>query len=1103
MSKPLRFTRILIMMSKSFLYGIILTCLFTSILLANDGNAQHKNIKEVMVSVDLQDASLRQMINVLEVQTAFKFIYSGDLLSKTSNHRITLSADNKSIAYVLQQIASATGLIFQQNDGAIAIGTEALKEKEGPKKLTQPVLEQDISGKVTDVEGAPLPGASVLVKGTSIGVITDADGNYRLSAPDDVTTLVFSYVGYERLEVAIGGRVVVDVSLMLDVKKLGEIVVSTGYWETEEKLNPGNIAKINSEEIENQPVYTPLQTLQGRVAGLDIRQSSGVPGGGFSIRIRGENSVRLNANDPLIIIDGVPFPSQTLSGLGASNIFPSPLNAINPSDIESIEVLKDADATAVYGSLAANGVILITTKKGKPGKTAFDVNIYKGAGEITRKVDLLNTEQYLQMRNEAFTNDGFTPDIFNAPDLLLWDTTRQTDWQEELLGGTANTTNAQLSISGGNSNNQFLVSGGYYRETSVFPEDFPYQKGSLHFHGSHTSNNNKFNASLISSAVRENSQLPSIGLTSRALILPPIAPAPFNEEGNLNWENDTWNNPYADLLQEQNSITTNLITNLNLGYEIIPGVQLKTNAGYNFIRNDLTRIVPIAAASPTTGFQGESTISNNEVRTWNIEPQLSYSKSIGNGELNVLIGSTFRETIQTGIRIRAIGFSSDAVIENLAAASNINLESDTYTEYRYNAIFGRINYTWGGKYIVNVTGRRDGSSRFGPNNRLANFGALGAAWIFSRENFLEGISNILSFGKLRFSYGTVGNDQIGDYQFLPSYLANSAVYQGKNPINSVRLANPDYQWERTTKLESAIELGFVEDRVFLKAIYYRNRSSNQLVEFPLPAATGFTSVTGNLPAVVQNSGVEFELRTTNVNTSNFTWSTSMNLSVPRNELVEFPNLEGSNFANIYVVGEPLTTELHFQNNGVDPQTGVYQFNDFNEDEIISFPDDNQIFSDRAPKYYGGLLNTLNYKGFALDFLFQFVNQRTRNHLQIFSMPGTISNQPTIVMDRWQEVGDQTEVQRFSQGFGPEFGAYINQNRSDASFSNTSFIRLKNISLSYQFPKSVVDKLKLQNLQLYVQAQNLLIITDYEIMDPETPGNLPPIRMVTGGINFSF
>ena len=262
MSKPLRFTRILVIMSKSFLYGIILTCLFTSILLANDGNAQHKNIKEVMVSVDLQDASLRQMINVLEVQTEFKFIYSGDLLSKTSNHRITLSADNKSIAYVLQQIASATGLIFQQNDGAIAIGTEALKEKEGPKKLTQPVLEQDISGKVTDVEGAPLPGASVLVKGTSIGVITDADGNYRLSAPDDATTLVFSYVGYERLEVAIGGRVVVDVSLMLDVTTLGEIVVSTGYWDSDKRESTGNIAKISAEEIEKQPISNPLQALQ-------------------------------------------------------------------------------------------------------------------------------------------------------------------------------------------------------------------------------------------------------------------------------------------------------------------------------------------------------------------------------------------------------------------------------------------------------------------------------------------------------------------------------------------------------------------------------------------------------------------------------------------------------------------------------------------------------------------------------------------------------------------------------------------------------------------------------------------------------------------------
>ena len=1111
MSKPLRFTRILIVMSKSFLHGILLTCLFTSILLANDGNAQHKSMKEVIVSIDLEDATLRQMINALEAQTEFKFIYSGDFLTKTEAYKITLSADNKSVAHVLQQVASATGLLFQQNDGAIAVGTDDLKEEEPPITLPEPVLEQDISGKVTDENGEPLPGASVLVKGTSIGVITDADGNYRISAPDEATTLVFSFVGYERQEVEISGRAVIDVGLILNVTTLGEIVVSTGYWETDKRASTGNIAKITSDIIEKQPVGNPLATLQGQVAGLEVTQQTGVPGGGFNVRIRGQNSLRDQGNDPLYIIDGVPFFSNSLTrpdeSIVSSTILVNginPLNSINPLDIESIEVLKDADATAIYGSRGANGVILITTKKGTKGKTQVDANIQTGVGKMTRRVDLLNAQQYEEMRMEAFDNDGETPNDSNAPDLVLWDQSRETDWQDQLLGGTASIVNSHASISGGTASTQYLLGGGYRKETTVFPGENKDERASVNFNLNSISENKKLKTNLSMNYSVNSTNLLDNDLTSLALGLPPIAPALYDDEGNLNWENSTWINPLSFLKTSYQANTNNLVSNMVLSYEIFSGLQVKSSFGYTNNTTNTILQTPLSSLDPATvgSAENQSTFTKGSFETWIVEPQINWTRKLGTSFLDVLVGTTFQNQDTESLIQSASGFASEALMEDINAADDIEVIANSLAKYRYTAVYGRVNLNIKEKYIINLTGRRDGSSRFGPGKQFGNFGAIGVAWTFSNEDFIKTKTSFLSFGKLRGSYGTSGNDQIGNYQFLSTYRA-SARYFNESGLTPTRLFNPDFAWETNKKIEAALELGFLEDRIFTELAHYRNRSSDQLVGVPLPPNTGFLGITANLPATVQNQGWEFVLRTINISLPDFSWSTTTNLTIPRSELIEYPNLEGSSFAERFVIGEPLNIVKSYNHLGVDPETGELNFEDINEDGVISIPD-RQTVIDISQNFFGGVQNSIRYKGLELNILFQFVRQKNFNNISIFgTSPGVLGNLPVEFLDRWRNPGDVASIQRFSQNGGLANNGNLAR-QSTLAISDASFIRLKNISLSYRLPSQWTEIAGIRSSRIFVQGQNLLTITEFKGLDPESTGSaLPPLAMLVAGLNLSF
>ncbi|MFH6936361.1 SusC/RagA family TonB-linked outer membrane protein [Flavobacterium sp. FlaQc-30] len=971
-------------------------------------------------------------------------------------------------------------------------------------RFSVPQQQNQIHGIITDGANV-LPGVTIAIKSkANSGTISDYNGQYTIMASSS-DTLIVSFIGYKTALIPIKGRKTVDIQLQYNTTNLQEVRVNAGYYSVKSSERTGSIARITSKDIETQPVSNVLATMQGRMAGVNVIQSTGVPGGGFEIKIRGQNSIRSDGNAPLYIIDGVPYASDPIGSSRTATTFPtvtSPLNSINPDMIESIEILKDADATAIYGSRGANGVVLITTKKGKAGKTTFNITASTAVGTVTRFLKLMNTQEYLAMRKQAFINDGLTQ--YGPLDYDIngtWDQNRYTDWQKELLGGTAQITNLQGTVSGGSENTQFLVSGSYYTESTVFPGDFLYKKGGVQMNLNHRSEDKKFRSTFSAGYTSQNNNQPSYDFSYDARSLPPNAPALYDANGNLNWENSTWENPLRNLNTQFAAKTNDLIANTVLSYEVLPGLLLKSSLGFTDLSTNETRIVPSTTANPALGADSSTSaifLNNTDRSSWIVEPQINWRKELGAGKLELLLGATFQNQITGRLHQSGTGFSSNSLIYNLAAAKTTRVLLNEEIQYKYQAFFGRLNYNWQQRYIVNLTARRDGSSRFGSGNQFANFGAVGAAWLFSNEKFLKH-SSWLSFGKIRSSYGTTGNDQIGDYQFLNTYTTG-VIYNGIVGLSPSRLYNANFGWETNKKLELALELGFLQDRIFTTVAWYQNRSSNQLVGVPLPGTTGFTLLQSNLDATVENAGIELTLRTINFSSDAFNWSTNFNLTFARNKLISFPGLESSPYSQQYRIGQPLNIELLYKYKGVNPQTGIYEFEDTNKDGRISFPEDQQTLVDLNPQYYGGIQNQISYKRLSLDFLFQFVKQKNRNYPM--GPAGMMSNQQERMVNSWQQTGDFAPYQIYTTGYNND--AITGDNlyaESDAAISDASFIRLKNIALTYDVPLS----LKQTQFKIMLQGQNLLTFTSYKDGDPEftSYGFLPPLKVISAGVQLTF
>jgi TonB-linked SusC/RagA family outer membrane protein len=984
-------------------------------------------------------------------------------------------------------------------------------------------LPPQISGIVRNEEGIPLAGATIEIKTLNKRGQSNEKGEFILKGvPNGTYKVEITYIGYDRYttEVTVQNhqfQMIADMRQASNSLDKAEVIA---YGITTQRLATGDVSVVTAKDIEKQPVSNPILALEGRVPGLFIQQANGIPGGGLVVRIQGQNSIQ-NGNEPFYVIDGVPYSStnlQSYSYLAGG----SPLNFINPSNIESISVLKDADATAIYGSRAANGAIIITTKKGKAGNAKVNFDLQNGWGKVTRTLHVLNTQQYLAMRHEGYQNDGLPIASTDYDINGTWDTTRYTDWQKTLIGGTAQYTNLYGSVSGGSANIQYLVGGTYHRESTVFPGNFADQKASIHFGLSSSSTNNKFKFQLTADYLFENNQLPGTDYTQIAFKLAPDAPPLYNSDGSLNWALNkngitTWiipqqpaGNPLSTIYRRYTDKNNNLISNAVLSYQLLPGFEIRSNFGYTNQQINENIINPLISVRPQDrpSTARSAQYSRNSGNSWIIEPQVSYKKVLGKGKLDALIGATIQQQDNNQLQLTGLGYSSDLVLEDPMSAGSITA-STSINVYKYNALFGRLGYEWNDKYIIDLTGRRDGTSRFGPDNRFHNFGAAGIGWIFSNEKvFAENLS-VISFGKIRGSYGTSGNDQIGDYSFLSLYspLSGYIPYQGVVSFEPNQLTNPYLQWEETKKLSFGLDLGFMKDRIVIKSTYFRNRSSNQLLAYSLPIITGFLSINKNLPATVQNSGVELSINTVNIRSRAFTWSSQINLTIPKNKLIAFPGLANSSYASNYKIGKSIIgASLVYHLLGVNDTTGIYEFSDSKGNATYNpvYGVDNTIFISQSPNYYGGLQNNLTYRGFELDFLFQFVKQTGSTYPFGNYYPGSRlgGNQPVWTLSRWQKPGDHASIQRFGTNY-----KYLRQisaaNSSDAFYTDASYIRLKNLSLSWQFPSKWLAKVHLQNCKLYILGQNLLTITHYKGLDPELPSGpyagLPPLRIFTTGI----
>lgn len=1094
------------------------------------------------ISLSLKKVSLEKTFKEIRKQTSYSFVYTREQINKSNP--VSINIKNASINQVLDICFTNQPLTFIIEDKHIIV-----KDKIDNTNFAISNVGLNIKGKVVNEQNEPVAGATVAVKGSKIATSANENGEFALSSVDEEATLIVTSIGYVAEELLIRGRTHLIIHLKISIRTLDETVF-IAYGNTTRRFNTGSVTKVTSEEINEQPVSNPLAALQGRVPGLVVTSTSGLPGSSFNIQIRGQNSLNpdpynslLPKDNPLFIIDGVPFAPQNnninqFPSIGSPGINVllnnsyggiSPFNTIDPSNIESIEVLRDADATAIFGSRGANGVILITTKKGKAGEIKLSTNVFTGVSNVAHTLPMMNTQQYLEMRREAFANDGITPSNLDpsnfrtyAPDLTIYDANKYTDWKKFFIGNSSYTTNINTSLSGGSENTQFLFGAGYYHQTYIYPGDFAYDRASVNFNFHHNSIDKKLSFDFSSAYSFDKNNSSGTPDLLHAYALDPNFPNLLDGNGNLVWDYKGASfgvsnvNPLSYLRKKYSVSNFNLISHLQVGYQIIPGLEIRASLGFNKLNSIEYSGNPAASQDPAFQRIATADFGTKDIHNWIIEPQAEYIKKFGRSKINILLGGTFEQDINSSTIISGSGYSNDILITSIAGAPD-KTATDAYSPYKYNAVFGRVNYQFNQRYILNLNGRRDGSSRFGPGKQFGNFGSIGTAWIFSEESFVKKNLNWLSFGKLRASYGTTGNDAIGDYQYIARWQPTDYYYQGALGYLPQNLYNPNFSWAITKKTEGAIELGFLNNRLLVTAILYQNSSGNQLVYYQLPSQTGFLNVTENWSAKVQNTGWEFVVTASNFKTEKFSWNTSFNLTIPRNKLVSFPGIESSSYATKYVVGQPLSVLKKFKYLGVNDTTGVFQFltasgvptyspvnisnNKFNDIQVIGNQD---------PKFYGGINNSFEYKNFQLDIFLEFKKQTGVNYLaQIYgvNVPGGEFNLPAELLSRWQRMGDKSEFQKFTTDAFTTAGraarTYFAQ--SSGVYSDASYIRFKTVSFSYKFSGKLLEKIKAETLRFYINAENLLTITNYKGNDPETQNfyGVPPLRTIAVGCQFNF
>jgi TonB-linked SusC/RagA family outer membrane protein len=1055
------------------------------------------------VSIMVKNTSIEKVFRLIEKQADVSFFYKVESLKGAGN--ISIKVTNLSLKETLELCFQNQPLAYEVIDKTIVV-----KEKPSyipPQKSLSglPVRTTSITvrGRIETTQGEPVEMASITIKGTKKATSSKASGEFSINVENGKTILEVSSVGIEPVEILVGTKTELKIVVNNRVTWLDDVQI-IGYGQTTRRLNTGNVITIKSDKIEKQPVTNILAALEGHVPGLIVSQNTGVTGGSYVVNIRGKSSLQAGS-DPLFLVDGVPYPAGAFSINNDYKQGGNGLNLLNISDIERVEVLKDADATAIYGSRGGNGVVLITTKKGKPGKPVINVNMYTGIGKITRGVKLLNLKQYLEMRRESYKNDNLSISPSDNSMNGKWDTTRSTNWQKELLGGTAKTTDAQLSISGGSGNMSYLVNGGYHRETTVMPVAGSARQYALHFNLSNAFFKRKFKIELSTNYQAGVDDLPPIDFTGVMQLLIPHQPVSFSPDGSLNSDPSMILNPYAKLKELYKMNTNNLVGNLKFLYKPVKGLELRASLGYQLQTVNDFKGVPVHLAGRS---QSWARYGANNSHTFIVEPEAFYLLNLkGKGKLSVLIGGTYEKTATSYEIITASNFSSDELLSDIAAAGITQIFKSSSSNYRYLGAFSRLSYNLHNKYLINLTGRVDGTSRFGPGKQFHPFGSAGVAWVFSDERFMKNLKWV-NLAKLRGSFGFIGNSNIPDHAFLASYTQYSGVpYQSIQTLVPNRLYNPDLGWEVRKSLEVGLEMQLFKNRLAMSLSAYRNRNSQQLLNNTLSAVTGINSVLENSSSVVENKGFEVVLSANPLTKPHFSWQISANISFQKNTLLAFNNVVNTKYN--YLLGKSITSEKVYQFGGVDPDKGTYFFIDRNGRPVTTpTNEDLTAVINIDPRSYGSITNSFTWKRVSMDITCLFMDRQGRNVLgqMGYYPPGSKVNQPAEVLSRWQKPGDNTDVGKYSSGSA----VYASQRyflQSSAAFGNASYVRVRNLSVSYKCTSALLQTLHLQNLRFYLRGQNLFTFSRYKNLDPENVdynnSSMPPLRVVTAGFQIAF
>ncbi|MGK7396221.1 MAG: SusC/RagA family TonB-linked outer membrane protein [Candidatus Cyclobacteriaceae bacterium M3_2C_046] len=899
--------KLLLMGCKFIFYGVFLQIFFIGILWANAGNAQqNRSVKQVFINLQTKDAHLTDVFRQIEERSQFKFFYDRKIFNESMN--LSLNYRNASIHEILLEISKQASLRFWQVNNTINVKKETEKMLDQEDAIEIIIQTREVSGQVIDyATSESLPGVNVVEKGTTNGTVTDIDGFYKLTVSDDAT-LVFSSVGYTPEEIQVNNRSVIDVQMMEDVKRLQELVV-IGYGTQKKSDLTGAISSVSEEQIKTSIVTGIDQALQGRAAGVEVFQNSGQPGGGVSIRIRGANSINSSA-EPLYVVDGVPISGNSegtaigfdWAGGGNGQTAVSALSTINPNDIVSIEILKDASATAIYGSRGANGVVLITTKRGKAGEAKISYEGYYGVQQINRKLDVMNLREYAEYQNEM-ADLGLIPEReeFADPSLLG----PGTDWQDETFQD-ASIQSHQISFSGGNDNTQYAVSGGYFdQEGIVLASGFDRYSLRLNLDTQlkdWIKVGNSFTVSRTSETITLNDS--DDGIITTTLLQPPSVPVRFPDGS---WGGPTDNNPgvynpVAMALDRNIDVNrTRLIGNLFAEIEFMPGLNFRSEIGgdLQYINN--------YAFHPTYQY---GTIINNQNQSrrqfsnnyfWIFKNLLTYTRTFAQRHnLTAMIAQEAQESTWEGLQGTRKNFVTNDVQELNAGEGTTATNMGWSGSSALNSYFGRIIYNFDERYLITGTYRADGSSKFGPENRWGYFPAVALAWRISNEQFMGGIDFISNL-KLRLGYGETGNQDIGNYQY-----GSSLVTRMSDVGNGFLLSNhpnPAIQWESSVQKNIGLDLGLFDDRIQLSVDMYDKNTEDMLLRLPLPNYMGGGSWMGiESPYVnlgeIENQGIEVALTTHNFSNDNFSWTTDLVFTRNRNKVLSLGEEGAAMFRNV-------------------------------------------------------------------------------------------------------------------------------------------------------------------------------------------------------------